>query len=98
MKPSTPFGGASAPKRPPAPTTAKKAAKPERAIPAPVIPVEGSPDLRALAVTLIRVAEAAEARDNRLRAAIAEAAAVGDLRLVQRLTRRFGRDPSLNKR
>ena len=98
MNPNSLFGGASAPKRPAAPATAKKVALPERAIPAPVIPVEGSPDLRALAVTLIRVAEAAEARDNRLRAAIAEAAAVGDLRLVQRLTRRFGRDPSLNKR
>lgn len=55
-----------------------------------------SPDLHALAKTLIRVAQAAEARDAGLRDAIDTAASEGDLRLVRRLTQRLGRNPSIN--
>lgn len=57
-------------------------------------PIQTNPDLDTLAETLIRVAEAAQAREDRLLAAIDGAAAKGNLPLVRRLVRRLGWDPS----
>ncbi len=84
MNHTTLFGGAAAPRG------ARQARTPKKNITAPSAAAGHTLDLQALAVTLMRVAEAVEAREAKLVAALDAAAAAGDLRMVRRLAKRLG--------